>query len=367
MPAPIESLTATEALARAATFSSVIDARSEDEFELDCFPGAINCPVLTNEERARVGTIYKQQSPFEARKIGAALVARNIAHHLEERWTRMPRDWSPLIYCWRGGGRSGAMAHVLAQIGWRVGIIVGGYQAYRRQVIQNLAELPSSLRFVVICGSTGSGKSRLLNALQAALAQVLDLEALAQHRGSILGPDPQRAQPSQRAFESRLHATLSAFDASLPVFVECESTRIGSLRVPMELVNQIRQGQCVRVETSLEERVQLLMDEYRHWRESPDALIAQFARLANLHGNARVACWSALARSGDWTALVDTLLREHYDPAYARSTPKHFRQYESAIAIALSLREDAELKKAARSLIDAIGGLKPAGSLLSAG
>jgi len=122
-------------VAQLTEFDEVIDVRSEAEFAEDHIPGAINCPALNNEERARVGTRYKQVSPFDAKKLGAALISVNIARHLRERFQDKPRHWRPLVYCWRGGGRSGALTHVMTQIGWRARRLEGGYKAYRRAVI----------------------------------------------------------------------------------------------------------------------------------------------------------------------------------------------------------------------------------------
>src|SRR6188474_3521832 len=186
------------------SFDAIIDVRSPAEFAEDHVPGALSCPVLDNDERARVGTIYKQTSPYEAKKIGAALVARNIAGHLEAALADKPRGWKPLVYCWRGGQRSAAMAHVLREVGWDAMTLQGGYKAYRRYVVASLAQLPQRINFRVIHGVTGSGKSRLLRALADAGAQVLDLEDLAAHRGSVLGNLPGRPQPSQKMFESLL-------------------------------------------------------------------------------------------------------------------------------------------------------------------
>ena len=198
-------------------FDEVIDVRSEDEYRDDHVPGAINCPVLDNRERALVGTIYKQHSSFEAKKIGAALVSANIARHLRGRFADRPREWRPLVYCWRGGGRSDAFAHVLAQIGWRVGRLEGGYKAYRRAVVADLETLPRRLAWRVVCGMTGTGKSRTLRALADAGAQVLDLEALAAHRGSILGDMPDAPQPTQKMFDSLVWQALRTFDPERPV------------------------------------------------------------------------------------------------------------------------------------------------------
>jgi tRNA 2-selenouridine synthase len=309
---------------------AVIDVRSPSEYAEDHLPGAISLPVLEDEERARVGTLYKQVSPFAARKLGAALVARNIARHLEGALAEQPKGWRPLVYCWRGGKRSAAFVHVLREVGWDAHALEGGYKAYRRFVVDELARLPREFTFRVVQGATGSGKSRLLRALAQAGAQVLDLEELAAHRGSVLGDLPDRPQPSQKAFETRLLAQIGTLDASRPVYVEGESRKIGQLQVPEALIERMRASDCLLLEASIATRVALLMDEYRHFFADPAALCAQLDCLVPLHGRARIEEWKALAAAAAWEALVARLLEEHYDPAYRRSAERNFSRLPRA-------------------------------------
>src|SRR5918992_4982591 len=291
-------------------FDTVIDVRSPAEYAEDHIPGAISAPVLDDAERAQVGTLYKQVSAFEAKKLGAALLAKNAAHHIQEIFQIQPKSWRPLIYCWRGGKRSGAMAHILREIGWNADTLEGGYKAYRRWVVQQLEDLPGKFDFRVIHGPTGSGKSRLLTALKRAGAQVLDLEDLAAHRGSVLGNLPDRPQPSQKMFESLLLKELSALDASRPVFVEGESKKIGELQVPEALMSRMRASSCILLETTLETRVDLLLEEYRHFLGDPKALDTQLDCLAALHGREKIAQWKSLAARGEWREFVSRLLVE---------------------------------------------------------
>jgi tRNA 2-selenouridine synthase len=336
-----------------AGFDAILDVRSPAEFAEDHLPGAENVPVLDDAERARVGTTYRQVSPFEARKLGAALVAKNIAHHLETRFAAMPRGWRPLVYCWRGGQRSAAMAHVLREIGWEAATLEGGYKAYRRHVVARLAELPQRFAFRVVHGMTGSGKSRLLRALAAAGGQVLDLEALAAHRGSVLGALPGAPQPSQKMFESRLLAALERLDAARPVYVEAESRRIGRVQVPEALLARMRASECLWLDTAPDARIALLVEEYRHFFTEPQALCAQLEGLAALHGRARVSAWKALAARGEWPALVARLLEEHYDPAYRRSAQAHFARLAEARTLAIGSADAAAFDAAARALLAA--------------
>jgi tRNA 2-selenouridine synthase len=315
LPATVADLTA---------FDETIDVRSPGEFAEDHIPGAINLPVLNDAERARVGTLYKQVSSFEAKKIGAALVSRNIAQHLDTWFADKPKSYRPLVYCWRGGSRSGSMTHILQKIGFPAMQLEGGYKAYRRHVVAELASLPSHLTYHVVCGPTGSGKSRLLQALASQGAQVLDLEMLAAHRGSLLGALPDQPQPPQKSFESAIWSALSGFDPARPVFVESESKKIGALRVPEALITAMHASRCVRLEVPLVARVRLLREEYPHFLRDPETLNTQLAHLARLRGTDTVAAWQALASQQAWDQLVATLLEQHYDPAYLKSLSSNY-------------------------------------------
>ena len=330
-------------------FDTIIDARSEGEYALDHIPGAINCPVLDDEQRIRVGTMYKQVNSFEAKKVGAALVAKNIARHIEELWLDKPREWKPLVYCWRGGNRSGSMAHVLARIGWPVIQLDGGYKEYRAHVSASLAETPPHT-FKVICGTTGSGKSRLLEVLAGIGAQVLDLEQLAAHRGSVLGHLPSQPQPSQKMFESLIWQKLRSFDPALPVFVESESKKVGNVRVPDAVMDKMRQSECVSLTLSRPNRVRLLMEDYDHFTASPDTLNTQLDCLVKLHGREKIDSWHAMANGGRMPELVDELLVEHYDPAYLKSIDRNFVQYSKAQVVSLEDISKDDFLAAARAL-----------------
>ena len=347
----LRRITATEAIARLGEFSAIVDARSESEFAEDRLPGALNWPSLNDEERRIVGTEYTQVSPFAARKRGAVLVARNVARHIEREVLGLERDWRPLVYCWRGGQRSGALATVLGEIGFTVHVLEGGYQAFRRAVIAELDTLPAALDLRVLCGRTGSGKSRLLAALRDAGAQVLDLEALACHRGSVLGPLPGTPQPSQKGFETRLWQALRAFDAARPVFAEGESRTIGRRRVPATLIERLRAAPCLRVEMALEARVAFLLDDYAHFVADSAAFCDKLAALRELRGAATVERWQAEARAGRSADVVRELLAQHYDPIYERSMARHFARFADAPVVTLADAAPATLADAARALL----------------
>ncbi len=318
------NITAAEAIANLARFDTIIDARSESEFAEDRLPGAVNWPSLNDAERAEIGTEYKQASPFAARKRGAALVARNVASHVERHVMDKAREWQPLVYCWRGGKRSGALATVLDQIGFRVRVLEGGYREFRRAVVAELETLPESFDWRVICGPTGSGKSRFLGELARQGAQVLDLEALANHRGSVLGLVPGSSQPSQKAFDTDVWHALRGFDPARPVFVEAESKKIGDVRVAEALVVAMRAAPCIWLELGLEQRVQLLSADYDFFVADPAAFCARLDALRVLRGGEVVDAWQDAVRRGQYAEVVRELLTEHYDPIYLQSLRRNF-------------------------------------------
>lgn len=336
----------TATVSQLSGYDEIIDVRSPAEYAEDHIPGAISAPVLNDEQRTEVGTLYTQVSPFVAKKRGAALIARNIAQHLETLFSDKPKQWKPLVYCWRGGQRSGAMAHIMAQVGWPVGRLDGGYKSYRRQVLADLETLPDALQFRVVCGPTGSGKSRLLRVLHEKGAQVLDLEALAQHRGSLLGNLPGEPQPSQKMFDSRLWDALHRFDPERPVFVEAESRKIGLLNTPEALLKKMRGSDCLLIEAPVGARVQLLMEDYKHFLSDPALLIQRLAPLLPLQGHQVLDHWKKLAEQGDWAELVENLLIQHYDPAYQRSTANNFTQLPAAKVLRLDSLDDSALHAA---------------------
>jgi tRNA 2-selenouridine synthase len=334
-------------------FDEVIDVRSPAEFAEDHIPGAVNLPVLSDAERERVGTMYKQISSFEAKKVGAALVSRNIAHHLESYLATKPKSYRPLVYCWRGGSRSGSLTHILQKIGFAAMQLDGGYKAYRRHVLAELARLPSLFAFRVVCGTTGSGKSRLLQSLASEGAQVLDLEALAAHRGSLLGALPDQPQPPQKSFESAIWFALSRFDPARPVFVESESKKIGALRVPDTLITAMRASPCIRLEVPLAARVKLLTEDYVHFLHNPETINSQLAHLVPLRGSDTVAAWQALVNQQAWDELVASLLEQHYDPAYLKSLSKNYAPAPSDQTFDADDLSGGSLQKLARDILDA--------------
>ena len=300
-------------------YDAIIDVRSPSEFADDHIPGAVNLPVLSDAERAEVGTIYKQVSPFEARKLGARLTAENIARHLNEGLADHPPGWTPLIYCWRGGQRSGSMARILAEIGWVVSVLDGGYKSYRQAVIDAIAPLAEAIRPVLLQGPTGSAKTCILRAAVSQGVQIIDLEDLAAHRGSLLGAEPDRQQPSQRLFESMLMQALQRIDPTRPVLIEAESSRIGSCHLPKGLWRKMINAPQIMIDAPVAARVDFLIRSYPHICADPGLLDKLINGMTRRHGHVICDGWRQLADSKDWEKLVTALINEHYDPAYAAS------------------------------------------------
>ena len=307
------------------SFAEIIDVRSPSEFQTDHIPGAINLPVLNDAERARVGTIYVQQSRFEARRVGAAIVARNVANHLDGALSGKAADFAPLVYCWRGGQRSRAMATILDQIGWRPTLLDGGYRTYRRSISRALNEGEATWRVVLLGGNTGTAKTAILERARQRGAQVIDLEGLAEHRGSLLGGFTDRVQPAQKMFETRLAEALRFIDPSRPVLIEAESSKVGSINLPAKLWKAMRHAPMIEVRAPVRARARYLVSAYADLIEDRSRLEGAVSRLPGRHGREKLDAWRLLASSGAFAQLAEDLIEMHYDPAYKRWSRQHCR------------------------------------------
>ena len=337
-----------------ARFDLVIDVRSPGEFALDHVPGAVNLPVLNDAERAEVGTIYVQESRFKARQVGAAYVARNVARHLETALADRPGSFRPLLYCWRGGMRSNAMAVILSQVGWRTAVLAGGYRTYRREVMAQLYEAEPRFRAVVLDGPTGTGKTEVLQRLAARGVQVLDLEGLAEHRGSLLGRLPGRVQPPQKLFESRLAAQLDALDPARPVVIEAESSKVGEIVLPPLVWRAMAEATQIELAAPDAARARYLADAYSHLAQDPAELAALLERLPSRLGRRRIEAWMQLVAQGALAQPAAELIALHYDPAYRRSSRKQARKALGQVAL-----EDltpASLDRAAAEIAELLAG-----------
>jgi tRNA 2-selenouridine synthase len=346
----LQILSAEDALRRLDTFDALLDARSEGEYAEDHLPGALNWPTLNNAERHEVGVMYRQ-NPFEARKRGAMIAARNIAAHIEREVLDKPKDWKPLVYCWRGGKRSGSLALILGEIGFYVTRIDGGYKAFRNALLTDLPRLTAGLDWRVICGATGSGKTRLLHALREAGAQTLDLEALARHRSSVLGALPGQSQPTQRAFDTQIWNALRRFDPTRPVYVESESKKVGDVAVPDALMAGMRAAPCLHLQLPEDERVALLLEDYPHFAQDTAGFCARLEALTELRGKKTVAHWQSQVQAGQLDEVVRDLLRTHYDPGYQQSSLRNFARFADAPVLHPRDRSMAAMQALARQML----------------
>lgn len=339
-----------------ARFDTIIDARSPSEYAEDHLPGAINLPVLDDAQRAEVGTIYKQVSPFQARKIGGAIAAANVARHVAGPLARYEGGWRPLVYCWRGGQRSGAFSTILAQIGWRTAWLEGGWKSWRALVLRQVQDLGPPSPLVVLDGNTGSAKTEILARLARRGVQVIDLEGLANHRGSLFGAMP-GGQPAQKLFESRIAMVLAALDPARPAVVEAESSRIGDLAVPRAVWRSLCAAPRLRLEVPLGARAAYTARAYADAVAEPGRVEATVARLSPLHPAERIAAWHGMARRGDWAALAGALMRDHYDPRYEKHRARHGENERGTIPV--TRLDEAGLDAAAAAVEAAVERLVP--------
>ncbi|MGR3361152.1 MAG: tRNA 2-selenouridine(34) synthase MnmH [Paracoccus sp. (in: a-proteobacteria)] len=336
-----------------AGFDNIIDVRAPAEYAEDHLPGAINLPVLDDAERIEVGTIYKQVSPFDARRMGAALVAANAARHLAGPLSDRGGGWRPLVYCWRGGQRSGSFQTILSQIGWRVARLEGGYKAWRGLVVDRVQNGPVAAPVVVLDGNTGSAKTAILHRLAMRGVQVIDLEGLARHRGSLFGAI-EGGQPSQKWFESRLAIAIEGLDPGRPVMVEAESSRIGQISVPKAMWQAICAAPRIRLDVPVAARAAYSARDYADVVADSERLAAIIAALSRQHPAERIATWQALAEAGAWVELAEGLMRDHYDPRYR----KHRSRYAQRERAVVALDDLRDTDAAAAAVEAALAGLR---------
>lgn len=331
-------------------YDLVIDARSEREYAEDHIPGATNLPVVNTEEYAEVGTLHRTDK-MGAYRIGVKYSLVNIARHMQEVITTYPDDARILVYCFRGGKRSKLWVDALETIGYNVEKLNGGWKNYRRWVNERLSELPLQYKYNVLSGPTGGGKTRLLYALEAVGAQVLDLEAVAAHRGSVLGALPDGTpQPTQKYFDSLLLEKLESFDPSRPVWLEAESKKIGNVQLPDALLQAMRQGRTFQVVADMAQRVQLWREDYRHFEENPKFMLERLHYLRPLVGGEEFAAWEALAGEGRMPELFERLMVKHYDPAYRRSVLRNYPDIDQSPQVAIDDLSPEGLREVAAKL-----------------
>ncbi|MES2830514.1 MAG: tRNA 2-selenouridine(34) synthase MnmH [Pseudomonadota bacterium] len=316
------------------SYDLIIDARCPREFAEDHIPGAVNLPVVNDEEYAEVGTLHRTDA-MGAYQIGVQYSLRNIARHLSESVAGLNRKSRILVYCFRGGKRSRLWFDALDVIGYRVDKLKGGWKGYRRWVNEQLKVVPGKFQYNVLNGPTGCGKTRLLTALRQAGAQVLDLEELAAHRGSVIGALPGRPQPPQKYFDSLLLDNFSSYSPDRPIWVEAESKKIGNVQLPESLLVAMRASNVFSVKTAMAQRVRMWREDYAHFEDDPAALVTKLQFLGPLVGNAELKEWENLAERKAIPELFERLMTTHYDVAYKRSSLRNYPQLSNAPVIAL--------------------------------
>jgi tRNA 2-selenouridine synthase len=302
-------------------YSLIIDARTPHEYDEDHIPGAINLPVVDDAEFAEVGTKYVSDR-HAAYLVGAAYASSNLATHIRTHIAKYRPGDRLLVYCFRGGKRSRVWADTLRNIGFETETLKGGWKEYRRWVLRSLETLPAAFEYRVLASLTGCGKTRLLHALELQGNQVLDLEGLASHRGSLLGAVPGEPQPSQKSFDSLLLAKMRTFDPGKPVWLEAESKKIGNLHLPPALFEVMRRSRPLHLTAPIGERVRLLIEDYPHFAREPLTMVAKLDPLKALVGNVEFALWKSLAQDGQAGKLFERVLLMHYDPSYQRASQR---------------------------------------------
>ena len=331
-------------------YDTIIDVRSPSEFEIDHIVGAINCPILYDDERQKVGTIYKQISSFKAKIIGSSLSAKNIAFHIEKEFLEKKGSWKPLIYCWRGGQRSKAFSIVLSEVGWRTYQLSGGYKEYRNDIIKYLDNIGMKLKIILISGKTGSAKTKILHSIRDQGAQILDLEGLARHKGSLLGAIPNLKQPSQKFFESLLFYEINKLNLKKNIFIEAESSKVGNVHIPKSIWSNMILSKRIEVVADVNTRAKFLIDDYHYMCKNPILIKPIIKGLKSRLSNNLIDSWEKLIDEKKWFELTKSFLENHYDSSYSSNTIKNDRKVIRELQ-ATTLNND-DIKNIAKIIIN---------------
>ncbi len=307
----------------------VIDVRSPSEFLQGHIPGAFNIALFDDEERKKVGTLYKNSGKESSVLLGLDIVGPKMSGFVKAA-SNIAVEKEVLLHCWRGGMRSSSMAWLFETAGFKVSVLDGGYKAYRRFIRQKLEE---NIKLVVLSGKTGSGKSDILAYIARAGEQVIDLEGIAHHKGSAFGAFGQESQPTTEQFENNLYLELSKFDLSRPVWVEDESRAIGLISIPDPFYKRIRQSFVVFLDIPKEIRVKRLVKEYALFNK--ELLEAAVLRITKRLGGSNTKIAIEAIKKNDFETAASILL-SYYDKAYLKGLSIR----DPGKVIKLELKED---------------------------
>jgi tRNA 2-selenouridine synthase len=314
----------------------LVDVRSPGEYEKGHISGAINIPLFSNEQRAHVGTLYKQVSQDAAFKAGLDYVGPKMSELLSSA-QELAVNNKIAVYCWRGGSRSGSVAWLWEMAGLEVFRIEGGYKASRHHIRRQFA---NKARLLVLTGQTGSGKTRLIKELKARGVQTMDLEGLANHMGSSFGYRGDNIQPTNEQFENNLFAVWNKLDLSKPIVMEDESQSIGKVYIVDELYSQIKEAPALYIEIEKEKRVENILEDYKDIDEKH--LIHSCERIKKRFGGQRFSHAVELIKNSQYRQAVEVIL-EYYDSSYERSINRHKRPVTKVDLKCLTISQQAEL------------------------
>lgn len=302
----------------------LIDVRTPKEFEEEGIPGAINIPLLLDDERINVGTAYKQNSPEKAKELGIEAISKRLPEVFKE--VQKYAKGRLAFYCAKGGMRSGAMAALFSALGYKTWKLDGGYKAYRQYILETIPKLNKEIKYYILHGKTGIGKTKILEKLEERGYSVLNLEKMADHKGSFFGGVCEKREQNQKRFESLIFEYLYKNKPDY-ILAESESKRIGNVYVPESIFNSLASGKHLSLETTIEERVKIINEDYSG--ATQDELQQCLDKVARYIDKEKYIKYSNLLKKNEIDELSKLLMKEYYDPLYQKSIDKY--EYEREI------------------------------------
>lgn len=300
----------------------LVDVRSPGEFKESSIKGAINMPLFDDEERKIIGTVYTRESVEKAKRIGLEVASKKLLHIYDEIKELQKQYDKIVLFCARGGMRSGVLGMLLSSMGVNTERINEGYKGYRRYVIENLPKVNESAQYIVLHGNTGVGKTEILKQLECDGFDVLDLEGFANHRGSLLGTVGLGETTSQKQFESNIYHMLKERKGSY-VFIEAESKRIGNTTIPDFVFEKMKAGIHIFVDADIHFRTELIIKEYTKCENCNQEIIDCLKRLEKYIGETNLERYTELVLNSEYEMVVSELMIKHYDPMYTHGSNKY--------------------------------------------